>query len=455
MTSEAQLPEKYVIINDRVYDISTFRHPGGSVIRSYLNVDATNAFKQFHYRSKTAERYLKNLPSQPLDEVKSLLPKEKQQMSALEKDFITLTEELAKEGWFKPSIPHVLYRISEVIIMFIVGFYLLNAGYVMPGLLFIGLTGGRAGWLQHEGGHRSLTGNDIFDKFVQDWAIGFGAIISGYKWNIMHNKHHAAPQREGYDLDLETIPLVAFYQDVLRKSKRINITAKWWIRYQHYSFFIWTSAANALFWHFYLHPKEYIINKFRPMPVLAIGARYAVHLYITVPMMGWFWGLMTLYFSIFVTSSYLFTNFALNHTHLPVVPKDKPKSWVEYCFDHTMDIKPHLVTDWWMGYLNYQILHHLWPNMPQFRQGALVDRLKKFAKDHKMTYIQQGYFEAFGTTFRNLKTIAGKADRLIEHKKKWGFGQNFMFAALVSIPFIVFMLGFSKAAVGDVQSLFV
>lgn len=51
-----KLPEKFVIINEdgdckkakRIYDLTNFKHPGGSVFYEYLNRDATLAYQQFH-----------------------------------------------------------------------------------------------------------------------------------------------------------------------------------------------------------------------------------------------------------------------------------------------------------------------------------------------------------------------------------------------------------------------
>ena len=47
-----KLPEKYVIINEdgdvkkpkKIYDLTNFKHPGGSVFFEYLNRDGTIAF---------------------------------------------------------------------------------------------------------------------------------------------------------------------------------------------------------------------------------------------------------------------------------------------------------------------------------------------------------------------------------------------------------------------------
>ena len=42
-------------IGDYTYDITNFKHPGGNVMYYYTeDQDATQAFEEFHYRSKKA-----------------------------------------------------------------------------------------------------------------------------------------------------------------------------------------------------------------------------------------------------------------------------------------------------------------------------------------------------------------------------------------------------------------
>ena len=61
--------EKEMIINGRVYDVSTFmkRHPGGSIISYQLGSDASDAYNNFHIRSRKANKMLASLPSRPVD----------------------------------------------------------------------------------------------------------------------------------------------------------------------------------------------------------------------------------------------------------------------------------------------------------------------------------------------------------------------------------------------------
>jgi fatty acid desaturase len=43
--------------------------------------------------------------------------------------------------------------------------------------------------------------------------------------------------------------------------------------------------------------------------------------------------------------------------------------------------------NWWMSYLNYQIEHHLFPSMPQFRHPQVSPRVKELFKKHNVEYV--------------------------------------------------------------------
>lgn len=103
-------------------------------------------------------------------------------------------------------------------------------------------------------------------------------------------------------------------------------------------------------------------------------------------------------------SIYLFGNFALSHTHLPVTTE--PTHWVEYGLLHTADVEQRPWCDWWMGYLNYQIEHHLFPTMPQFRHPKVHGRVKALAEKHGIPYFVYSYKEAMYKTFKNLEDVA-------------------------------------------------
>lgn len=114
----------------------------------------------------------------------------------------------------------------------------------------------------------------------------------------------------------------------------------------------------------------------------------------------------------FLTGAYLLGTFSLNHTHLDVT--EEGKSWVEYCLEHTVNITSTPLTDWWMGYLNFQIEHHLFPQMPQYNNHLIRDRVAALAKKYDLPYRTLGFWEAWGKVFRNLEDVGKHAANMVE-----------------------------------------
>jgi fatty acid desaturase 2 (delta-6 desaturase) len=106
-----------------------------------------------------------------------------------------------------------------------------------------------------------------------------------------------------------------------------------------------------------------------------------------------------------IGGAYIFTNFAVSHSHLPVVEEGKHLTWVEYAANHTVNCTNHFFVNWWMAYLNFQIEHHLFPSVPQFRFPSLSVRVKQFFAENGLHYDCRGYFEALSATFKNLQTV--------------------------------------------------
>lgn len=107
-------------------------------------------------------------------------------------------------------------------------------------------------------------------------------------------------------------------------------------------------------------------------------------------------------------SNYIFINFAVSHTHLPVVAADDDKvDWVRYAAIHTMNVDsgPFRFVDWWMSFLNFQIEHHLFPSMPQFRHPIVSGRVREMLAKHGIAYNSMSYTDAMRVTFANLHKV--------------------------------------------------
>jgi fatty acid desaturase len=399
---------KKLYIDGVWYDTTDFskKHPGGNVIDYYNNQDASRIYREMHYRSKKANLMLDSLPK--IDD--NTIPDTVSNKDML-LDFDRWRQSLQKRGFFETDMVHVTYRLIELAGIFYLATWCIGQEsyfWNIVSILLYGLFGGRCGWVQHEAGHRSFIGNKYYDDRIQKMTIGFGLLTSGSLWNSMHNKHHAATQKIDHDVDLDTMPFVLFHQDLLKKNRGFS---KWWMKNQHWTFLPLTSGVFVmLFWIYYLHPRKILKDRDYEQGLYTlighIGRTYIIYKVSDMTILESYLTLMT---SMYVSGIYLFGHFSTSHTFMPIVNKTENPNWVEYSINHTVDINTqNSFVCWIMGYLNCQCVHHLFPQMPQYRQPKVSRELAAFTKKWDLKYSNVGYFQAWYYMLSNLQSVGTK-----------------------------------------------
>ena len=145
--------------------------------------------------------------------------------------------------------------------------------------------------------------------------------MSAAMWRNQHNKHHATPQKMGHDVDLDTLPLVAFNKAVAEgKQGKIlkNPTVKKWVRLQGFLFAPVSCLLVGLGWQLYTHP-GHSLRTGRYNELASVAARYAVVAYVaSISEYTAFQSLVGYLAYVWIGCMYIFCNFAVSHTHLPV-----------------------------------------------------------------------------------------------------------------------------------------
>jgi hypothetical protein len=137
----------------------------------------------------------------------------------------------------------------------------------------------------------------------------------------------------------------------------MGMPMKLWISMQGYLFPIMTTSLVTLGWQFYLHPTHILRTK-NHAEAAAVLFRLALWSIFITPKFGLLQSAAMYLAYTWLASNYIFLNFAVSHTHLPVVDKEDNKvDWVRYAAIHTMNVAPGplCIVDWWMSYLNYQV----------------------------------------------------------------------------------------------------
>ena len=429
---------KTIRLNGVVYDITNFNHPGGSII-NYAGQgadDAGDAFREFHSRSAKATATLASLPK--ISNSNSESDYEPVIEPEICTDFRIMRRQLDTMGCFEPDYIHVYFRLLELVFFFGLGVFLVPYNVYASMLAFI-VFKTRCGWVQHEAGHLSLTGIKSVDRGIQMVTMGFGGGVSSTLWNSMHNKHHAAPQRINHDIDLDTTPFVAFFKTAFENNSRMQQLYKnknkvaerlvrLWMRFQAWLFLPVTNGILVhLFWMYYLHPQRAFRDAMSKKSVSAVSELSFIALsHIVIPAI--FYSLSPDHFNMSIAYCYflymicnvfnfiyLFGQFSLSHTFTGVIPETESLRWFEYAIGHSVNISTRsaLVT-WIMGYLNFQIEHHLFPSMPQYKNVLAAPVVRDFCTKWNKTdgtgsrylnYVEVGYWDAWKKMFQNLNDI--------------------------------------------------
>lgn len=383
-------------IKDKLYDLTNFNHPGGSIIKTHewkedSKIDATNVFNAMHMRSKKAMNLLKTLPHTIINDERNII----------EKNFDILNRQLIKDGFYKPNYWHIFQRIGINTSIWSIAGLLLYNNFKITSFILMGINYVQCGWIQHECGHKSFTGNVKIDTLLQIFYLNI--LMGGnYRfWNDQHFAHHANTQNIKYDKDLKTHPLVAFNEKLFENKEQTFFTKNqhklYWTVINPLVWFVWSFISYPMFAYRKKHLIEYITTK-----VTSLG------------LYCWFFGLCNysviqsiIMFHIvsLLGTVILLATFTVSHTTTDAYTENN--GWVTPAANHTINIYDHWFTNWWMGYLNFQIEHHLFPAMPQFRQNKVGKYyVSEFFEKHNMKYKEISFKQANYDVYKNLKRIS-------------------------------------------------
>jgi len=256
-------------------------------------------------------------------------------------------------------------------------------------------------------------------------AIGFSFDLlgaSGYMWKITHNViHHTYTNIHGIDEDLEVTPLL-----------RLSPLAKHhpWQRFQHwYAPLAYSmSTLNWVFWKdFDLFTRKDLgpyLNKKHPRAQIAVMVFSKLFFYfwmIVLPLMvldlPWWQiaiGFLTVHL---IGGTILGVIFQLAHvveqTAHPVPDNlgKMPNGWLVHEMLTTANfcVGNRLLT-WYVGGLNHQIEHHLFPKTCSVHYPALAPIVREVAEKHGIPYYNNATFvQAFGSHIRMLRRL-GRAE---------------------------------------------
>ena len=334
-----------LFINGKGYDISSFDHPGNEVIYEYEGRDATDVFNAFHPTS--AYKTLHSLPRVS----KQLQVDEKLNNNEFEKDIRAVHFDMLRNGQYKANLWYYCFVVFRNLLMLSTAFYL--PPYLS--CISIAMYMVHSGWISHDICH-----NQVFkERWMVDIVGGylFGCLSQGFSstwWKNKHNTHHASPNVEDHDPDINTAPLLAWSASLLKKSlKEHPVLSKALLSYQHLLFFPLLVVARWS-WCF-----QSILVSIKDVNIIELTF-LAVHWYCkyTFSMQN---GCYLHFFATEAIASILLSFvFSLNHNPLPtLVSTPTSMGFYEHQAQTSQNYSGGRVIDFFTGGLSYQIEHHV------------------------------------------------------------------------------------------------
>ena len=266
---------------------------------------------------------------------------------------------------------------------------------------YLGVVFTQIAFIGHDAGHRQLfrsrPANDRIGLLHANLLTG----ISFGWWVPKHNAHHTNPNHEDLDPDI-SITALAFTTDQARaKSGLVRLIA----RYQAWLFFPLLLLEAA---HLHLASIKAVLrgsgraNTVEGLLLLAHVAGYVTALVLVLS------PLQAVAFIVVqqgLFGLYLGCSFAPNHKGMPTLTEADQLDFLRRQVLTSRNVAGSRPVDFLLGGLNYQIEHHLFPNMPRPNLRRAQPLVRAFCQQHDLPYTEASLFGSYAEAVRHLHSV--------------------------------------------------
>ncbi|GAA4525367.1 fatty acid desaturase family protein [Nonomuraea ferruginea] len=259
----------------------------------------------------------------------------------------------------------------------------------------------QVGFIAHDLGHRQVfrtrRTSDLVGMLVGNLGIGLGW---GW-WNTKHNKHHANPNHEDHDPDVSPAVIVWSEDQVSRSRGLPRFLAK---RQALWFFPLLTLEA----WHLHVASVKALFQpgaRRRRTEGALLLAHFVLYFGAVFAVLPFGKALLFLIVHQGVFGVYLGCSFAPNHKGMPVLTAEDKLDFLRKQVLTSRNVRGGVVTDIALGQLNYQIEHHLFPNMPAPNLRKAQPIVRRYCEEIGVSYLETGLFRSYGQALRHLHDV--------------------------------------------------
>lgn len=257
-------------------------------------------------------------------------------------------------------------------------------------------------FVTHEAAHRQVfhsgTTNDRTARILANAVVG----ISYSWWMGKHTRHHANPNTVGKDPDIDS-DFVVFQE---AKAAETTGFTRAFVKRQGWLFFpiltleglnLHVQAFRRVF------SREPLSHRGWEMSLLL--ARNIGYPLILLALMPWYIAAVFLVIHMALFGVYMGASFAPNHKGMPQIPAGVKVDFLSRQVLTSRNIRGGVFMDHFMGGLNYQIEHHLFPSMARPKLARAAKMVREFCAEKKIAYTETGLFQSYGIVIAYLNRV--------------------------------------------------
>jgi fatty acid desaturase len=324
--------------------------------------------------------------------------------------FTALTRKIQDLGLMRRRYGYYWTKlIGAVVILaaWVVGFIFIGDSWwqlASAGVLAVLMT--QTSFLGHDAAHRQIfksgRWNDWVSLIIANLLVG----ISYGWWQNKHNRHHANPNKEGADPD---IALSAIAMTPAMATRHRSRLMRWVVAHQGWYFFpillleglsLHTDGIRRVL------SRDKVQRRWVELAFLTLrlGGLLALVFLVLPPEKGI--AFLAVQFGVF--GLYMGSSFAPNHIGMPLVSPKLKLDFLRRQVLMSRNVSGGPPVSVFMGGLNYQIEHHLFPSMarPYLRKAQSL--VVAYCAEQGVPYTQTSLWQAYRTVINYLNTVGLK-----------------------------------------------
>lgn len=252
----------------------------------------------------------------------------------------------------------------------------------------------------HDAGHRQIfrsrRANDLVG-LVHGCMTG----ISYGWWVGKHRRHHANPNHEGADPDIE-IQALAFTAEQSGTKRGV---LRWMAKYQAFLFFPLLTLEGIVL---HVHSIRAVLRrevKGHRVEAVLLAAHVVGYLVVVLLVLSPLKAVVFIAVHQGLWGVYMGCAFAPNHKGMPTLSAGDRLDFLRKQVLTSRNVRGGRFVDFLLGGLNYQIEHHLFPSMPRPNLCHAQRLVHQFCTSRGVSYTQCGLFRSYALVLRHLHTV--------------------------------------------------